>query len=80
MADNEDMKPFAWAIAIAIGVTGCGSHDHAARAPLTERQRDSVLAQSPLPGASVVGRALTVSDRASARADKMDAAADSLFH
>lgn len=39
-----------------------------------ERQRDSVLAKSKLPGASVVGRALAVSDTASARA----ALADSL--
>jgi len=39
-----------------------------------ERQRDSVLAKSKLPGASVVGRALAVSDTVSARA----ALADSL--
>jgi hypothetical protein len=39
-----------------------------------ERQRDSVLAKSKLPGARVVGRALAVSDTASARA----ALADSL--
>lgn len=50
----------------------------AARAPLTERQRDSVLARSSLPGAGVVGRALEVSDRATDRAAEA-ASADSLF-
>ena len=50
----------------------------AARAPLTERQRDSVLARSGLPGAPVVGRALDISDRAADRAAET-AAADSMF-
>lgn len=48
------------------------------RAPLTERQRDSVIARSILPGAPVVGRALEASDRATDRAAEV-AAADSLF-
>lgn len=39
---------------------------------LTERQRDSILATEPLPGASVVGSALKASDAAAARAAKMD--------
>ncbi|MGH7731418.1 MAG: hypothetical protein ACRENJ_09240 [Candidatus Eiseniibacteriota bacterium] len=46
--------------------------------PLTERQRDSILARSGLPGAPVVGRALDVSDQAADHAAKT-AAADSLF-
>lgn len=50
-----------------------------ARAPLTERQRDSLLARTPLPGASVVGRAMATSDRAARQAAGMDAATDSLF-
>ena len=48
------------------------------RAPLTERQRDSVIARSALPGAPVVGRALEVSDRGADHAADV-AAADSLF-
>ncbi len=35
----------------------------ASKTPLTEHQRDSVLAKSALPGAFVVGRAMTVSDK-----------------
>ena len=59
--------------------TGCTPRSQpAARAPLTERQRDSVLARSGLPGAPVVGRALDVSDRATDRAAEM-AASDSMF-
>ena len=59
---------------------GCAPRaDQAARAPLTERQRDSVLARSSLPGASTVGRALDASDRAAARASSLGAA-DSMFH
>jgi hypothetical protein len=57
---------------------GCSPQSRSARAPLTERQRDSVLAQSALPGASVVGRALDASDRAADRAAGVQAA-DSLF-
>lgn len=58
---------------------GCAPRSEpSARAPLTERQRDSVIAKSVLPGAPVVGRALDVSDRATDRSAEL-AAADSLF-
>jgi len=39
----------------------------AARDSLTERQRDSILAQSRIPGASGVGSAMRAADSASAR-------------
>ena len=39
---------------------------------LTRRQRDSVLAETPLPGAKTVGRAIAVSDSAAARAKRLD--------
>ena len=64
----------------ALTCADCAPHsDQASRAPLTERQRDSLIARSRLPGASVVGRTLAASDQASARAAEMNAA-DSLFH
>ena len=67
--------------AAALLATGCAKHtDQAARPPLTERQRDSVLAKSDLPGAFVVGRAMTASDRASSDAARTRAKVDSLFH
>jgi hypothetical protein len=60
-------------------VAGCSSRtERPSSPPLTERQRDSVLARSGLPGAQVVGRALDVSDGAAERAARSDAA-DSLF-
>ena len=64
---------------LAGALAGCAPRaDRTATVPLTERQRDSVLARSGLPGAQVVGRALDVSDRAAERAAGSDAA-DSLF-
>jgi hypothetical protein len=38
------------------------------RPAMTQRQRDSTIAESILPGASTVGRALEVADSAAARA------------
>ena len=39
---------------------------------LTERQRDSILAQSRIPGASAVGSAMRAADSASARVRATD--------
>ena len=66
---------------VALLCAGCGaSSQRAARAPLTERQRDSLIAHENLPGASVVGRAMALSDREAAHAKATDASVDSLFH
>ena len=74
------MRRILASAALALLIAGCAQHsDQASRAPLTERQRDSVIARSNLPGATVVGRAMSVSDRAADRAAGM-AASDSLFH
>lgn len=43
------------------------------RDTLTRRQKDSITATLPLPGASGVGRALRASDAAQARADRLEA-------
>jgi hypothetical protein len=59
-------------------LAGCARSAPESRAPLTERQRDSILARQPLPGAGVVGRALESSDDAAERARAMDAQLDSL--
>lgn len=42
---------------------------------MTQRQRDSVLAQSRLPGASGVGKAMRAADSAKARQAQLDSAA-----
>ena len=66
-------------VLLLLSILSCAPRSgQASRPPLTERQRDSVLARSSLPGASVVGRAMEVSDRAADRAAGADAA-DSLF-
>jgi hypothetical protein len=54
-----------------IGLAGCSSERHASR-ELGERERDSLIARSPLPGASVVGRAMALSDRAGRQAARQD--------
>ena len=48
-------------------VSGCsGSHDGARRSP-TERERDSAIGASRIPGAQGVSRALRASDSANSR-------------
>jgi len=42
------------------------------RDTLTERQRDSILARSRIPGASAVGRAMSAADSTSARVHAAD--------
>jgi len=59
---------------------GCAPKKAETKAQLTERQRDSVLATEPLPGASTVGAAMKASDKAAADAAKMNAQVDSLTH
>jgi len=59
------MRRWTWLwIASALWLCGsCAQHTETAKTPLTEHQRDSVLAKSQLPGAFVVGRAMSVSDK-----------------
>jgi len=67
-------------VALAVGLLlalvagGCGNmlDSDTTHKVLTERQRDSTIAKSVLPGAAVVGRALDVSDRSAVRAASMD--------
>ena len=59
-------------VVAALVFSSCGE-----RAPedsskeLTREQKDSVLAESDLPGAKAVGKAITVSDSAAARAERL---------
>lgn len=52
-----------------IAQTGCGNMV-ADDSALTRHQRDSVIAESELPGAAVVGRALEIADSAAARKER----------
>jgi len=66
-------------LAVVVVLAGCGKSNTQAKGPeLTERQRDSILALQPLPGASVVGSALKASDREAGQAAATNAAVDSL--
>jgi hypothetical protein len=67
-------------ILAVLAMVGCAPKKAETKAPLTEHQRDSVLATEPLPGASTVGAAMKASDRASADAAKMNAQVDSASH
>jgi hypothetical protein len=55
--------------AAACGRSGSGD---ASRDTLTERQHDSILAKSSIPGASAVGRALKAADSTNARIHATD--------
>jgi len=73
------MRTALFLAAAALALTaGCSAGNSGTTKNLTERQRDSILAREPLPGASVVGRALNVSDREAARAARMNAQTDSM--
>jgi hypothetical protein len=61
------------ALLLLAALTGCaGRTTNTAR---TARQQDSVLANSKVPGATAVKRAVTVSDSARSRAVQLDSAA-----
>ena len=61
-------------LALVIGglllvMTGCSAQMED-DSQLTRAQRDSVLAESDLPGAAVVGKALDIADSAAARSER----------
>ena len=56
---------------VVLGLIGCAQDDSQTKTTLTERQKDSVIARSPIPGAKAVGKAMNVADSASARANRV---------
>ncbi len=79
------MKPTILSLfVLALAACSGDSKDKAAvnRDTLTERQKDSILAKSRIPGASGVGRAMTAADSTSAGAHRADSvvAADTSQH
>lgn len=70
------LRPTLRILLIAIGIAflgSCGdkSGDNS-KNELTQRQRDSVLVETGLPGAKTVGRASAAADSAAARARHLD--------
>lgn len=59
----------------ALGLWACGQSAGGTtidRDTLTRRQKDSIIAEMPIPGAGAVGRALDAADHAGARAEAHD--------
>lgn len=70
------MRRFLAAIAVSLTLAACQVPEPELavdRDTLTRRQKDSITATLPIPGASGVGRALRAADAAKARADQHDA-------
>jgi hypothetical protein len=63
-------------LALTALVAACATSDtpQNLRDTMTQRQRDSVLAQSGLPGARGVGKAMSAADSAKARQARIDSA------
>ena len=71
------MKSILLAVSLC-SILACGSDKSSStvnRDTLTERQKDSILANSRIPGARAVGRAMNAADSASARALRTDTVA-----
>jgi hypothetical protein len=63
------------AMLCATAAAGCSNNDAGEkRAQLTQREKDSILGASQIPGAKAVNRAMISADSASARAAKLDSA------
>ncbi len=69
------MKSILSVVALCLTIAcGSGQSDQS-RDTLTQRQKDSILANSKIPNARAVGRAMTAADSASARALRADSVA-----
>lgn len=62
-------------VAVALGCSTSDTSQTVNRDTLTQRQKDSILANSRIPGASGVKRAMTAADSASRRALQADSQA-----
>lgn len=60
---------------IAVLLVACSGNQDEPASTLSKAERDSVLAESSLPGAATVKGALAVTDTAQARADRTEEAA-----
>jgi starvation-inducible outer membrane lipoprotein len=67
---------FRWIAPLLITLTACSSAPDGSekRAGMSQRERDSILSESGLPGTKVVGRAMKASDSAAVRASALDSA------
>ena len=61
-------------ITLALGISACGKDEDTTKRDLTQREKDSILGASQIPGAKAVKRALTSADSAAARQARLDSA------
>ena len=59
---------------LAVGISACGKDEDTTKRDLTQREKDSILGASQIPGAKAVKRALTSADSAAARQARLDSA------
>jgi len=59
---------------IALGIGACDNTGVDERANLTQREKDSILARSQIPGAKAVRKSMTSADSAAARQARLDSA------
>ena len=59
---------------LAIGVAACSKDEPDPNRELTQREKDSILGASKIPGAKAVKRAMTSADSAAARQTRLDSA------
>ena len=71
-------RRLAIAVLLLVGLSSCMKHksgDAAAEKPRSQREQDSVLGQSKIPGATGVGKAMTLADSAGGRVQLQDSIA-----
>lgn len=59
-------------IILVLGLTSCGKAPETGSGTLSERQRDSTLAETRLPGSGAIKRAYDLSDSARARNTRLE--------
>ena len=59
---------------LALGVAACSKDDTATKRQLTQREKDSILGSSKIPGAKAVKTSLRSADSAAARQSRLDSA------
>jgi hypothetical protein len=64
------------AILLCVGACAAPSKAHKSRAQMTQREKDSVFAESGLPGTGVVKKAIAMSDAETRRQAAADSAAN----
>lgn len=66
------LAALALCAAVGCGKGSSGNQQGAKRDTLTERQRDTAISRSAIPGASAVGKAMRVADSTSAQVQASD--------